>query len=120
QGSGLLQGGVDVEGDEVEQLVVLHLGEQQLGAPFEQVPRQDPLRFDQAIDPFLDRAAADELVDQYVSGLPEAEGAGGRLVLARRVPPAIEVDDVRGGGEIETGAPRLERQDEVADRVVLL
>src|SRR2546425_11499457 len=74
--SSLLQSGVDVEGDEVEgdevegdeveQLGVLHLGEQQLGAPFEQVPRQGALRFDQAVDPLLDR----------------------------RVPPAVEVDDV--------------------------
>src|SRR3989442_51682 len=58
--SSLLQSGVDVEGDEVEgdeveQLGVLHLGEQQLGAPFEQVPRQGALRFDQAVDPLLDR-----------------------------------------------------------------
>jgi len=74
-------------------------------------------RFDQAVDPLLDRAAADELVDEDVFGLSDAEGAVGRLVLDRRVPPAIEVDDVRGGGEIETGAPLLERQHEVADRV---
>ena len=44
--------------------------------------------------------------------LADAEGAVGRLVLDRRVPPAIEVDDVRRRGQVEARAAGLEREHE--------
>ena len=52
------------------------------------------LRLDHLVDLLLQRAGADELVDLHVARLADAEGAVGRLVLDRRVPPAVEVEDV--------------------------
>ena len=82
--------------------------------------RQLPLRLDQLVDLLLDRAAAHELVHEHVLGLADAERAIGGLILHRRVPPAVEVDDVRRGGQIEAGAARLEREHEERHRLVLL
>src|SRR6266498_2233360 len=56
------------------------------------------LLLDQRVDPLLQRADADELADLHVLALADAEGAVGRLVLHGRVPPAVEVDQVVGGG----------------------
>ncbi len=44
--------------------------------------------------------------------LADAEGPVGRLVLHGRVPPAVEVEDVVGGRQVEARAARLERQQE--------
>src|SRR5271163_1922758 len=44
--------------------------------------------------------------------LPDAKRAVGRLVLDRRIPPAVEVKDVIRLREIEPGAAGLEREDE--------
>src|SRR5207248_8600717 len=52
--------------------------------------------------------------------LANAKGAVGGLVFHRRVPPAIEVDHVRGGGQIQTRAASSERQDEKRWSVVAL
>ncbi len=67
---------------------------------------------DQGVDFLLDRAAGDEFVDQDVALLADAEGAVGGLVFDGGVPPAVEVDDVRGGGEVEPGAAGLDREHE--------
>ena len=61
-----------------------------------------------AVDALLDRPAADELVHQNVLLLPDAIGAVGGLVLDGRIPPAVEVDDVRRRGEVQAGAAGLE------------
>src|SRR5690606_25561282 len=42
-----------------------------------------------------------------------------RLILGGRVPPRVEVDDGVGGGEVEAGAARLERDQEEGDRALL-
>ena len=47
-------------------------------------------------DALLDRALADELVDEDGAALADAVGAVGRLVLDGGVPPAVVVDDVAG------------------------
>ena len=101
-----------VQRHETDQFGIGHFGEQFLRAAFEQVGGQLAFFVDQGVDAFLDRAAADELVDQDVALLADAEGPVGRLVLDRRVPPAVEMDDVRGGGQVQAGAARLEREDE--------
>ena len=88
--------------------------------PLEQIPGELLLRLDQLVDLLLHGAAADELVHQHVLGLADAEGAVGGLVLHRRIPPAIEMDDMRGGGEVEPGAAGLEREHEERDAFVLL
>ncbi len=72
------------------------------------------------VDAFLDRTAADEFVHQDVALLTDAKGAVGRLVLHRRIPPAVEVDDVRGRRQIQAGAAGLEGQDEKRRAVILL
>ena len=78
------------------------------------------LLLDQGVDPLLDRAAADELVHQHVALLADAEGAVGGLVLDGRIPPAVEVDHVRGGGQVQARAAGLERQHEERRAVVAL
>ena len=78
------------------------------------------LLVDQGVDRLLDRAAADELVDQHVALLADAEGPVGGLVLDGRVPPAVEVDHVRGGGQVQARAAGLQRQDEERRAVVAL
>ena len=80
--------------------------------PSQQLVGQPLLRLDQPVDLLFDRAAADELVHQHVPLLADAEGAVGGLVLDGRVPPAVEVDDVRGRGQVQAGAAGLEREHE--------
>ena len=47
----------------------------------------------------------------HASRLPDAEGPVGGLVLYRRVPPAIEVEHVRGRCEVESGAAGPQREE---------
>ena len=51
-------------------------------------------------------------MDDHVAVLPDAVGTVGRLRLDGRVPPEVEVDDVARRGEVESGAARLEADDE--------
>ena len=44
--------------------------------------------------------------------MPDAMGPVRRLIFDRRVPPGVEEEDVIGGGEIEPGSARLERDEE--------
>ena len=60
-----------------------------------------------SIDLLLDGSLADEFVDQNVLRLADAERPVGGLVLDRRVPTAVEVHHVRGGGQVEPRATRL-------------
>jgi hypothetical protein len=57
------------------------------------------------VDPCLDRAAAHERKHEHFPLLPDTERPVGGLVFHGRVPPAIEMDHVRRGGEIEPRAP---------------
>src|SRR5687767_2903853 len=57
---------------------------------------------------------------ENVVPLADAEGAVGGLVFDGGVPPAVEVDDVCGGGEVEPSAAGLEREDEERRAVVPL
>ena len=52
--------------------------------------------------------------------LADAEGAIGRLVLDGRVPPAVEVHDVRGGRQVQARAAGLEREHEERRALLLL
>ena len=60
----------------------------------------------------LDRAAGDQPVHLDRLGLADPVGAVGGLLLDGRVPPAVDVDDVVGAGQVEPGAAGLERQQE--------
>ena len=75
---------------------------------------------DHPVYAFFDRAPGDELVDQHIASLADAERAVGRLVLNRRVPPAIEVNDVRSCRQVEPRTARLQRQDEERRPVLVL
>ena len=49
--------------------------------------------------------------------LADAVGAIGRLIFDGGVPPAVDMHDVGGGGEVQSGAARLQRGDEDRGRV---
>jgi len=57
------------------------------------------------IDPFFDRTTADELAHQDVLRLADAKRAIGRLILDRRVPPAVKMEDVIGCGQVPCPRP---------------
>ena len=59
------------------------------------------LLLDHGVDLLLQRPDADELVHLDPAGLADPEGAVGRLVLDRRVPPAIEVEHVVRGRQVQ-------------------
>src|SRR6516165_12239224 len=63
------------------------------------------LQFQHAL---FDGTLRDELVDKDRLVLADAVGAVGRLVLDRRVPPGVVMDDRVGGGQIETSPAGLE------------
>ena len=72
----------------------------------------DPLAAEQLGDPLLDGAGGDHPVHLHRSGLPDPVGPVAGLLLDRGVPPAVEVDDVVGAGEVEAGAAGLQGQQE--------
>jgi hypothetical protein len=67
--------------------------------------RKFSLAFLQGEDLLLDAAGDDQLVDENRLVLTETMRAIGGLVLHRRVPPGIVVDDRIGSGQIESDAP---------------
>ena len=56
--------------------------------------------------------SGDQLVDLDGAALADPVGPVGGLVLDRRVPPPVEMDDVGRGGEVEPGPTRLQRDEE--------
>ena len=73
------------------------------------------------VDTFLEGVLGDEAVDEDVLVLTDAVGTVGGLRLDSRVPPEVVVDDMAGGGEVETCACGLQREEEdvVGMRVLL-
>ena len=90
---------LQAEADEVEELGVVHLGEGLFGSAGQDGIGGVLFFGDEGVDFFLQGAGGDEFVDKDVALLADAEGAVGRLVLDGGIPPAVEVDDVAGGGE---------------------
>ena len=86
----------------------------------EEVSGELSLGLDHLVDLLLDRAAANELVHQHIFGLSDTECAVRGLVFNSRIPPAVEVNHVRRGGQVQSGAAGLERQHEERHVVVLL
>ena len=62
----------------------------------------------------LKRPGRDEEMHEHRLRLSDAVRPVRRLVLDRRIPPPVEVDDVRRLREIETKPARFQRQDEEA------
>src|SRR3989338_2756966 len=101
---------MNIELHQIEQLAVVHFGKQKFRAALQHIPDELLFRFDQSVYAVLNSATADELVHQHVAPLADAEGAIGGLILHGGIPPAVEVDDVRGGGKVESRAAGLERE----------
>jgi hypothetical protein len=101
---------VNIQGDKLEQLLVVHFREQHF-ATLDNVSGQVRFLLDQLVDLFLDRAPTDEFMNENISFLADAKGSVGCLVFDGRVPPAIEVNHLRGGREIQPRASGFERKD---------
>lgn len=67
---------------------------------------------DDLINLFFEGVLGDETVDEDVVLLSDAVGAVCRLRLYGGIPPEVVVDDMGGGGEIETGAGGFQGEDE--------
>src|ERR1035441_8040293 len=74
--------------------------------------RERFLLLDHGVDPFLERAYADELAHLHVLALPDPESPVGRLVFHGGVPPAVDVDHMAGGRQVQPGAARLQGEQE--------
>lgn len=77
----------DLQAHEVENLAVAQVGDPVLAARADDILGQFFFAVDEGVDPLLDRAGADQLVDDDVLLLADAEGAVGCLVFDGRVPP---------------------------------
>ena len=97
----LLHGG-GVEFHQLHQLVIGHLRDELLAAVCEERVGERLLVLDHRVDLLLQGARRHELVDQHVPFLPDAVGAVARLVLHRRIPPAVEMHHMVRGGEAQT------------------
>src|SRR5262249_35213984 len=112
--------GPQVERHQRQKLLVVHIRDGALRSGPQDLAGQPLLVLDHPVDPLLHRAPAHQLVHEDVLLLPDAERAIGRLILDRRVPPPVEMDDVARRREVEPDAARLQRQDEERHpRVVL-
>ena len=70
---------------------------------------QIPFFLVELYDFFFDSVLADQPVDGYRSGLPDPVRPVRSLVLNGRVPPRIHVDHIVRGGQVQTKAPRFQR-----------
>ena len=104
-----------------QQFVVGHLGQQRSRRP--RTTSATRLALFSAISASMRSSTVPRQTNLWTSTLlllPDAEGAVGRLVLDGRVPPAVEVDHVRGRRQVQPRAARLERQDEERRPVLAL
>ena len=92
--------------------VEVELAEPVVGPAGDDLLGQLALRVEQLVDPLLERRRADEAVDEHVLALAEAVGAVGCLLLDGGVPPAVEVEDVVRGREVEPAAAGADRDHE--------
>ena len=81
------------------QLLVAHLRQARLRMAGKDLVGELLFACDEIVNTLLHRAPADELVDEHVLLLADAKGAVRCLVLDRRVPPPVEVDNMGRGGQ---------------------
>ena len=67
---------MEVERDEFQQIVVLHLSQQHVATTFEQILRELALGVNELIDLFFNGPPAHELVHEHILRLTDAERAG--------------------------------------------
>src|SRR5260370_17452257 len=109
-----------METHEFKQLLILHLSQQDASSAAEEIPSQLFLRLDHMVDLFLHGAATNELVHKHILGLSDPEGTVGGLVFDSRIPPPVEMNDMRGRFEIEPGAACFDREHEERDGFAFL
>src|SRR5947208_670699 len=99
------------EREELPQRSVAELGDPLL-ARSDDARGQVALLLEHRVHLLLDSASGEQLVHLHRPLLPDPVGAVGRLVLDRRVPPAVEVEDVTRGSEVESRPACLYREHE--------
>ena len=72
---------MEIQRDELQQLVVSHLGQQHLTTALKQILRELALGVNESIDLFFHRPTADELVYEHVLRLADAKRTVGGLIL---------------------------------------
>jgi hypothetical protein len=87
--------------EQAEQLVLVEGAGQVQADSVHHLVEQPLLFLEGSVDPLLDCVLADVGVDVDGSGLPQSVAAPLGLALAGRVPPAVEVEDVRCRLEVE-------------------
>ena len=60
---------------------------------------------------FFQRAGDDKFVHLDIAALPDPKGAIGCLIFHGRIPPAVEMEDMVGAGEIEASTTGAQTQD---------
>src|SRR6266545_6909786 len=118
--SGFLHRRSQVECDETQQFLIFHFSQHHVSSPAKEIPSKLLLRFDNLVDLVLHGAAANELAHEHILVLPDSERPVSGLVFHSRIPPTIEMDDMRGGGEIEPCPAGLDREHKERDALVLL
>src|SRR3984957_5904139 len=113
-------GRMNIKRHQIQQLPVAEFGQLQLGTSLEHILHERLLRLDKLFDLILDGALTDEFVHQNIPRLPDPERPIRCLILDGRIPPTIEMHHMRGGGEIETGASRFQRENEEWNQLVIL
>ena len=112
---------MQIQSHEAQQLVVVHLGQQRF-ARLRPRPRRRP-GSSRAIIASIRSSTVPRQTNLWTRTfllLADAEGAVGGLVLDGRVPPAVEVDHVRGRRQVQAGAAGLEREHEERRAVLAL
>ena len=113
-------GSIQVQRDELQEFVILHLGQPSLAAAYENLIGDRLFPSEHLVDLFFDRSAADKLVNQDVAFLADPKRAIRRLILHRRIPPAIEVDHVRSGCQVQPRPARFDGDHKEGRAVLLL
>jgi hypothetical protein len=88
---------MDIQRNEAQKFRITHGSQGEFTAVRKHSVREAAFLLDDRVDFFLKRAAADELVDEHVLLLTDAECAVGRLVFDSGIPPAVEMNDVGSG-----------------------
>ena len=74
-------------------------------------PGEPFLAFDHIVDHLLQGADGDKFVHLHLLGLADAESAVSGLVFYSGVPPAVEMENVVGAGQVQASATCFEGED---------
>jgi hypothetical protein len=88
-------------------------------SPVENPCDEIPFGVVQLEDFLLDGTLRDDAIDDDRFGLSDAVRPVGGLIFHGRIPPRVHVDDVIGGGQIQSGTARFERDEECGSVSIL-